>query len=270
MTWAWKQNLPSGPKFVLLALADNANSDGLCYPGQDSLADKCGMTERTVRNAIKVLQESGIVTKQHRQKQAGKGRTSDLYQIMIPGAEPLHQPEKISALNDNDQQENISGRKPVDNLQDKPEEFSGRNSTNRKIFPNQPENISGSSNKEVEPSVEPSVYPTLPAREGIDLLLPHAMYAAWTPCVDSLKTHLQIMGVPSLIADAEEACGDFISYWLTQDKKLTHEQWTQRFAKELKLMQARSAKPKPSTKPSNHRNFEKQDYGAGIGDDGRF
>lgn len=160
MTWAWKQELSTGPKFVLIALADNANSDGLCYPGQDSIAEKCGMTDRTVRNSIKTLIDSGIITKQHRQKASGKGRTSDLYQIMIPGAKSLYQPENISALSNADQQENISGRNPVDNLQNKPEEFSGRCATNRKNFPDQPEEFSGSSNNEYEPSVEPSVAET--------------------------------------------------------------------------------------------------------------
>jgi hypothetical protein len=44
---------------VLIALADHANNDGECWPGIQSLAVKCRLTERCVRKVIKRLATSG-------------------------------------------------------------------------------------------------------------------------------------------------------------------------------------------------------------------
>lgn len=48
MTWAWEQMLKPGTKLVLVALADHADNDGVCWPGQASIAEKCGLTRQTV------------------------------------------------------------------------------------------------------------------------------------------------------------------------------------------------------------------------------
>jgi hypothetical protein len=48
-------------KLVLLRLADRADESGICYPSQRRLAAECGITERTVRNAITDLICRGLV-----------------------------------------------------------------------------------------------------------------------------------------------------------------------------------------------------------------
>jgi DNA-binding transcriptional MocR family regulator len=48
-------------KLVLLRLADRADESGICYPSQRRLAAECGITERTVRNAITHLICRGLV-----------------------------------------------------------------------------------------------------------------------------------------------------------------------------------------------------------------
>jgi Helix-turn-helix domain len=52
--WAWKQQLPSTPKFVLVALADYAGSkpDYTCWPSFRTIAKKCCLSIRAVRYAI--------------------------------------------------------------------------------------------------------------------------------------------------------------------------------------------------------------------------
>lgn len=84
MTWAWGQGKPDakepltdGEKLTLMALADHADDDGECWPGQKYLAEKCGTTDRTIRRRLKTLQDKGYITREHRQREDGS-RTSDL------------------------------------------------------------------------------------------------------------------------------------------------------------------------------------------------
>lgn len=49
MTLAWRTELQAGPRLVLLAVCDNANDEGNCFPSVQNLADKCGLSVRAVR-----------------------------------------------------------------------------------------------------------------------------------------------------------------------------------------------------------------------------
>ena len=75
MTAAWALDLPSTEKLVLLALADNANDSGCCWPSMATIARKCGLTDRAVRAAMRRLEEGGHVSSSER---AG---TSRLYTV---------------------------------------------------------------------------------------------------------------------------------------------------------------------------------------------
>jgi DNA-binding transcriptional regulator YhcF (GntR family) len=75
MTLVWKAALPSGRKMVLLALCDNANDQGECYPSVPMLAEKCSMGERTVQQHITDLETDGIV------RRAMRGGRSTVYHI---------------------------------------------------------------------------------------------------------------------------------------------------------------------------------------------
>jgi len=66
MTEVWKSGLPSGPKMVLLALADNANDLGECYPAVATIALKCSMSERAVQGHVLALEKMGIVKRDMR------------------------------------------------------------------------------------------------------------------------------------------------------------------------------------------------------------
>jgi DNA-binding transcriptional ArsR family regulator len=75
MTLAWKTNIPSGRKLVLLALCDNANHQGECYPSVEVIAHKCSMGQRTVQQHIGDLEAAGVLVRHFR-----RGR-STLYKI---------------------------------------------------------------------------------------------------------------------------------------------------------------------------------------------
>ena len=66
MTLAWKCGAPAGQKMVLLALCDNANDQGECYPSIPMLARKCSMSERSVQNHISDMVEQGVIIRSPR------------------------------------------------------------------------------------------------------------------------------------------------------------------------------------------------------------
>lgn len=75
MTGAWKLDIASGPKLVLLSLCDNANDQGECFPSIPVIAERCSMGERTVQAHIQALTKLGLMSRQER-----NGR-STLYQL---------------------------------------------------------------------------------------------------------------------------------------------------------------------------------------------
>lgn len=60
-TWAWAQNLPATEKLVLLALADHADDDGVCWPGQEKLAKKTGLVRKSIYSCTKSLEAKGLL-----------------------------------------------------------------------------------------------------------------------------------------------------------------------------------------------------------------
>lgn len=78
LSWAWQQPLKPGPKLVLLALADHADHKGICWPGQEGLAEKTGMNRSTVIENIRKLVELDLVEVEKRADEQGR-RTSNRY-----------------------------------------------------------------------------------------------------------------------------------------------------------------------------------------------
>jgi len=70
---------------VLLALADRANDDGECWPGLAYLSAQCSMPRRTLIRALQDLQESGLVSIEHRPGEGG-GRSTNIYRLALVNA----------------------------------------------------------------------------------------------------------------------------------------------------------------------------------------
>lgn len=82
VTWAYKQNIsPPTAKFVLVTLADAANGEGYCWPGQQRLMQLTGMSERALRDQIKTLETLGYIHRERRTRSNGS-RTSDGYWLL--------------------------------------------------------------------------------------------------------------------------------------------------------------------------------------------
>jgi hypothetical protein len=130
MTVVWTLDLPHADKIVLLALADNANDDGYCYPSTTTVSKKCGMAERSVRRVLARLVEQGHLSINERR---GRSSTYDVH----PG--PSVTPDRPS---------------PLTVSQDTPDRPS---SPPRTVRPDTPDR--GSPITIIEPSIEPSREP---------------------------------------------------------------------------------------------------------------
>jgi DNA-binding transcriptional ArsR family regulator len=84
LSWAFKQPIEHGPKFVLVALANYASEDGECWPSQATIARMTGMDPRTVRRHLADLEQGGYLVRSERKNPDG-GRATDIYRLTPPG-----------------------------------------------------------------------------------------------------------------------------------------------------------------------------------------
>lgn len=66
----WKLRMPTGRKMVLLALADTADNDGVCWPRLDTLSEMTSMAESTVSEHVSALVADGYVERRRRRQQS--------------------------------------------------------------------------------------------------------------------------------------------------------------------------------------------------------
>lgn len=87
MTAVWETTIgPATKRLVLLALADSANDEGVCWPKVDTLARKAGCSRTAAEDALRTLAADGIISK----SRAGRGRyqstvfTIDSHRLQAP------------------------------------------------------------------------------------------------------------------------------------------------------------------------------------------
>ena len=76
--WAYEQDLPPSPKFLLVTLADKADDDGTTAAGVDFLAYETGISTRTVIRHLKQLEELDLLHKERREYKGFGGRKTNL------------------------------------------------------------------------------------------------------------------------------------------------------------------------------------------------
>lgn len=82
LNWAFKTNLKTTQKFVLVALADYADEKNSCFPAYKLTADRVGASVSTVRRAIESLEKDGYLTVSKRFDRDGK-QTSNRYVLNV-------------------------------------------------------------------------------------------------------------------------------------------------------------------------------------------
>jgi DNA-binding transcriptional ArsR family regulator len=91
MNWAWRQTLTPTLKLVLMALADSADDQGVCWPSVSTLAKKCSVSTRTVRRSLRVLMDSGMLIAEARRRGDGSS-TSNRYRLLVAGGDNMSPP----------------------------------------------------------------------------------------------------------------------------------------------------------------------------------
>lgn len=72
IAWAFKQPIEnSNEKFVLVALADNADTFGICFPSYKHIHQKTGISLRTIKRCVQSLVDQGIIIKAPRNRDDG-------------------------------------------------------------------------------------------------------------------------------------------------------------------------------------------------------
>lgn len=67
MTQVWESNIgPASRRLVLLALADSANDEGVCWPSIATLAHKANIARTTTEDAIRSLETDGLIVRNRR------------------------------------------------------------------------------------------------------------------------------------------------------------------------------------------------------------
>ncbi|WP_139738355.1 helix-turn-helix domain-containing protein [Actinomyces wuliandei] len=101
--WAWSvEGVDSQAKFVLVALADQADEYGYCWPSQALIAERVAMGVRTVRRHIRTLRELGLLTPVPRS--STRGRRSNGYHLHVGKEAGLsarsRQPARLAGCDD--------------------------------------------------------------------------------------------------------------------------------------------------------------------------
>lgn len=77
---AWARGIKTGSatvKSVLLAVANYADEEGVCWPSQEQLSDDTELSRHSIMRALDQLEEQGLLSRERRHRGDGS-RTSDL------------------------------------------------------------------------------------------------------------------------------------------------------------------------------------------------
>lgn len=90
MNWAWgQQGMGAATKLALMALADNADDGGVCWPGKKYVANKTGLSDSTIQRAFRDLQTAALLEVAPQFREDG-GQTSNLYRLLLDTPPPSH------------------------------------------------------------------------------------------------------------------------------------------------------------------------------------
>ena len=89
MNWAYKAHVGDGTaKAVLVALSNQADQDGKCWPSIDYIAERTEFARRTIIGKLQWLEERGYLKREQRIGGEGGGAKSTLYYLAISEGAP--------------------------------------------------------------------------------------------------------------------------------------------------------------------------------------
>jgi DNA-binding IclR family transcriptional regulator len=77
-TFVWESDIkPANVRMTLLALADNANDAGMCWPGVAHLCGKTGIARSTMFRILTQLEADGLLVRDERRRPNGSRRSNE-------------------------------------------------------------------------------------------------------------------------------------------------------------------------------------------------
>lgn len=91
LTFVWEHSKQKGSALLMLvAMADQANDHGVCFPATDTLAERCRVSRRQAQRLVDQLEASGEIVIYNRQDPEHKQHFySNVYVIKMPGVKPV-------------------------------------------------------------------------------------------------------------------------------------------------------------------------------------
>ena len=77
-------NKPPELQTLFMWICVYSDDDGICYPSRKTLANKCGVSIKTIDKYMKELESLDLLQKTLRKKENSKENKSNLYQICVP------------------------------------------------------------------------------------------------------------------------------------------------------------------------------------------
>jgi len=152
----------AGPKkhldrYVLLAIADNANSEGFAYPSIRFLANKTRLSERTVMRAIQALEQDGWLARKKRSRDAKYSTYNIILERLTDDSESRDSVQGQVTLTPDD----VTGKSRSSDCGDiPPHPLLGR-TVNKPSFNKPSENLQTLPNEEASSSLDPEERPSL-------------------------------------------------------------------------------------------------------------
>lgn len=97
MAAVWEdQDTRGSERLVLLALADQANDQGYCWPSLETIAIKCNLKRRYVIDLVKALTEKGKIEREQRSENGL--HTSTMYRVVVRRDTPRSEEERTTVV----------------------------------------------------------------------------------------------------------------------------------------------------------------------------
>ena len=90
LSYVWEHSKQKGSALLMLvAMADQSNDHGVCFPATDTLAKKCRVTRRQAQRLVDQLEASGeLIIYNRYDPEHPEHFYSNIYVVVVPGIEP--------------------------------------------------------------------------------------------------------------------------------------------------------------------------------------